>query len=115
MPTVFSLFAQFQDCFTSPCLQLAAQLTFLAILPYLNPDGLISRGAHVGGNGNYESDWNAPTGEYMLGPNEYVVEQGSANSIGVFLPENGPKICLKTGPNCHLKRIHASKVSKYIL
>ena len=56
-------------------MQLAAQLTFLAILPYLNPDGLISRGAHVGGNGNYESDWDAPTGEYMLGPNEYVVEQ----------------------------------------
>ena len=45
--------------------QLIAQLAFVAILPYLNPDG-ISRGSHVDSGG---------TEFYEYGPGEYMVEQ----------------------------------------
>ena len=37
---------------------------------------------------------------------ELKAQQGG-NSIGFFSPKNGPKISPKTGPMCHLKRIHA--------
>ena len=51
---------------TNVILQLIAQLSFVAILPYLNPNG-ISRGAHVDNSGNEEY--------YEYGPGEYLVQQ----------------------------------------
>ena len=47
-------------------LQLIAQLSFVAMLPYLNPNG-ISRGAHVGGGGGDQF--------HEYGPGEYMLEQ----------------------------------------